>query len=89
MLWGLIAYPIEVSVRAHGIVYRNAMTTTTRVAMLYVIAICGALFFAGFRVLVVLGSINLVGLLVVMLVRRYEFTSIWCAYLGSSVGSIR
>lgn len=80
MLWGLIAYPIEVFVRAHGIVYLNAITTTTPVAVLYVIATCGALFFSGFRSLVILGSVNLAGLLVVMLVRRYEFTSIWCAY---------
>jgi hypothetical protein len=27
-----------------------------------------------------LGWINLVGLLVVALVRRYAFTSVWCAY---------
>ena len=50
------------------------------VAVLYVTATCGALFFSGFRALVVLGGLNLVGLLIVMLVRRYEFTSLWCAY---------
>jgi hypothetical protein len=50
------------------------------VAVLYVIATCGALFFSGFRDLIVLGWLNLVGLLVVMEVRRYEFTSLWCAY---------
>jgi hypothetical protein len=80
ILWGLIAFPLEVSARAHGIVYLNAITTTTPVAVLYVIATCGALFFSGFRGLLILGAVNLVGLIVVMLVRRYEFTSIWCAY---------
>jgi len=80
ILWGLIAYPLEVFAEAHGVVYRNAITTTTPVAMLYVAATCGALFFSGFRGLVLLGSVNLAGLIVVMLVRRYEFTSIWCAY---------
>ena len=83
MLWGLIAYPIEIFIRAHGIVYLNAITTTTPVAVLYVVATCGALFFSGFRSLVVLGSVNLAGLLVVMLVRRYQFTSIWCAYAAA------
>jgi hypothetical protein len=29
---------------------------------------------------VLLGWANLIGLLVVMVVRRYAFTSIWCAY---------
>ena len=80
MLWGLIAYPIEAFVKAHGVVYLNAITTTTIVAILYVVATCGALFFSGFRGLVLLGTANLAGLLVVMAVRRYEFTSIWCAY---------
>src|SRR5580698_11004523 len=80
ILWGLIAYPLQVSAQAHGIVYQNVIVITTPVAVLYVIATCGALFFSGFRSLVLLGALNVAGLLVVMLVRRYEFTSIWCAY---------
>jgi hypothetical protein len=80
LLWGLIAYPLHVSAAGHGIVYTNQITTTTVVAMLYVTATCGALFFSGFRTLVLLGGLNLAGLLIVMLVKRYEFTSLWCAY---------
>jgi len=80
ILWGLIAYPLQVSAQAHGIIYDNAVTASTSVAVLYVIATCGALFFSGFRALVVLGAVNLAGLLVVMAIRRYAFTSIWCAY---------
>jgi len=80
ILWGLIAYPLFVSAQAHGIVYNNVITITTPVAILYVITTCGALFFSGFRSLVLLGWINMIGLLIVMIVRRYEFTSIWCAY---------
>jgi hypothetical protein len=80
ILWGLIAYPLKVSGRPHGIVYFNQVSTTTLIAMLYVTATCGALFFSGFRLLIVLGWLNFVGLLVVMVVRRYEFTSLWCAY---------
>jgi len=80
ILWGLIAYPLYVSSEAHGIIYNNVITVTTPVAILYVITTCGAMFFSGFRSLVLLGWVNLIGLLVVMMVRRYEFTSIWCAY---------
>jgi hypothetical protein len=50
------------------------------VAVLYVTATCGALFFSGFRTLVLLGFLNLIGLLTVMVLKRYEFTSLWCAY---------
>ena len=76
------AYRLSTYVSAgdHGIVYLNHITTTTMVAVLYVTATCGALFFSGFRTLVVLAWLNFVGLLIVMVVRRYEFTSLWCAY---------
>src|SRR5271163_1324246 len=80
LLWGLIAYPLQVSAGDNGIVYLNRITTTTLVAVLYVIATCGALFFSGFRLLVLLAWLNMLGLLTVMVVRRLEFTSIWCAY---------
>jgi hypothetical protein len=80
LLWGLIAYPLQVYASHRGIVYLNQVTNTNIVAVLYVAATCGALFFSGFRDLVLLAWLNLGGLLVVMAVRRYEFTSIWCAY---------
>ncbi len=80
ILWGLIADPLYVSLRDDSIAYVNPVTTTGLVAALYVIATCGSLFFSGFRYLVALGSLNLVGLLVVMIVKSYAFTSLWCAY---------
>ena len=80
LLWGLTAYPLQVSAHSHSIVYFNSITTTKSVAVLYVIATCGALLFSGFRDLVVLGIANIIGLVVVMLVMSYAFTSIWCAY---------
>jgi len=83
ILWGLIAYPVDISVQSNSIVYLNAISTTTLVAVLYVGATCGALFFSGFRALVVLAWLNLVGLLVVMEIRRYAFTSVWCAYAAA------
>ncbi len=80
LMWGLIAYSMQVSERHHSIIYLNPVTNTDTVAVLYVVATCGALFFSGFRDLVVLGAVNLGGLIVVMLVMRYAFTSVWCAY---------
>jgi hypothetical protein len=80
LLWGLIAYPLAISEQFHSILYVNVITNTTLVAVLYVVATCGALFFSGFRDLRMLGWANLIGLLVVMEVKRYAFTSVWCAY---------
>jgi hypothetical protein len=83
LLWGLIAYPLAISDQSHSIVYVNVITNTTLVAVLYVVATCGSLFFSGYGPLVELAWFNLVGLLVVMLVKRYAFTSVWCAYAAT------
>jgi hypothetical protein len=80
LAWGLVAYSTTISMQSHSVLYDNVITNTTLVAMLYVIATCGSLFFSGFRPLVELAWANLAGLLVVMLVKRYAFTSVWCAY---------
>ena len=80
ILWGLTGFPLQVSARSHSIVYVNPVTTKAAVAVLYVIATCGALLLSGFRYLIALGIANVIGLLVVMIVMRYAFTSIWCAY---------
>jgi hypothetical protein len=61
-------------------VYINQATNNTVVAVLYVIATCGSLFFSKVRAMVMFGAANLAILLVVMEVKRYAFTSLWCAY---------
>ncbi|MBW4037715.1 MAG: hypothetical protein HIU91_02370 [Acidobacteria bacterium] len=80
MLWALAAYPIQISMRGHSIVYINQETNNTALAVLYVISTCGTLFFSKIRDMVLFGAANLIILLVVIAVKRYAFTSIWCAY---------
>jgi hypothetical protein len=45
-----------------------------------VIATCGSLFFSKIKPMILFGVANLAILLVVMEVKRYAFTSLWCAY---------
>jgi hypothetical protein len=80
ILWALTAYPTQVYVKENSIVYANPGTNYTAVALLYVIATCGSLFFSKVRDMVIFGGANLVILLAVMAVKRYAFTSLWCAY---------
>jgi hypothetical protein len=80
ILWALTAYPTEVYVRGNSIVYINQATNNITVAVLYVIATCGSLFFSKIRSMVVFGAANLAILLLVMAFKRYAFTSLWCAY---------
>jgi uncharacterized protein DUF6629 len=80
ILWALTAYQFQVYIRGNSIVYINPATNNLTVAILYVIATCGSLFFSKVRAMVLFGAANLVILLVVMAVKRYAFTSLWCAY---------
>lgn len=80
ILWALTAYSLQVSIKGDSIVYINPATNYTSVAVLYVIATCGSLFFSEVADMVLFGVANFAILLVVMAVKRYAFTSLWCAY---------
>jgi hypothetical protein len=80
ILWALTAFPLQLYVRGNSIVYMNQATNNTAVAVFYVIATCGSLFFSKIKMMVIFGAANLAILLVVMEVKRYAFTSLWCAY---------
>jgi hypothetical protein len=84
MLWALVAYPIRIYVEGNSIVYVNDGTNYTTLAVLYIIATCGSLFFSRVKAMVNFGVANLTILLVVMAVKRYAFTSLWCAYAAAA-----
>jgi hypothetical protein len=80
ILWALTAFPTQVFVKGNSIVYINPATNNTAVAVAYVIATCGSLFFSEVTDMIIFGAANFVILLAVMVVKRYAFTSLWCAY---------
>ncbi len=80
ILWALTAFSLQVFIKGNSIVYINPATNNEAVAVLYVIATCGSLFFSKITDMVIFGAANLVILLTVMAVKRYAFTSLWCAY---------
>jgi hypothetical protein len=80
ILWALTAYQLEVFVRGNSIVYINSATNNTAVAVAYIIATCGSLFFSQVTDMIIFGAANMAILLIVMVVKRYAFTSLWCAY---------
>jgi hypothetical protein len=84
VLWALTAFPLQLYIQQNSIVYMNQATNNTAVALLYVIVTCGALFFSKIRMMVFFGAANLVILLIVMAVKRYAFTSVWCAYAAAA-----
>jgi hypothetical protein len=80
ILWALAAYPTQIYIRQNSIVYTNPGTSYIVIAILYLIATCGSLFFSKVRPMVIFGFANLAILLVVAAVKQYAFTSVWCAY---------
>lgn len=80
ILWGPTAYSLQVYIKGNSLVYINPATNNMTVAVLYVIATCGSLFFSKVKDMVLFGAANLAILLVVMALKRYAFTSLWCAY---------
>jgi hypothetical protein len=85
ILWALTAFPLQLYVKQNSIVYINQGTNNTPVAVVYLVVICGALFFSEIKMMVVFGAANLAILLIVVAVKRYAFTSVWCAYAAVSV----
>ena len=78
--WALLNFDTAIYAHDHSVVYLNPATNQMTVAVLYVIATCGALFFSGYRYIIALGAVNLVGVLLVMWLKQYAFTSVWCTY---------
>jgi len=84
ILWALTAFPTQVFVKENSIEYINQATNNTGVALIYLIVTCGALFFSEIRMMVAFGAANLAILLIVIAVKRYAFTSVWCAYAAAA-----
>lgn len=79
-LFGVIAYPTSARVAHHSIIYENAATSMIYVAVVYVIATCGALVLSTYRVIRWFGLLNLAGVVATLIIRGYAFTSVWCLY---------
>lgn len=80
VLWALAAYPTQIYVRENSIVYTNQATSNLVVGVCYLIATCASLFFSKIRMMVAFGVANVVILVIVLAIKQYAYTSVWCAY---------
>jgi hypothetical protein len=79
-LWALTTFPFEVYIKGNSIVYTDPGTGNVVMGVLYVITTCGSLFMSKVRPMVVFGAANLLILLLVLAIKQYAYTSLWCAY---------
>ncbi len=84
ILWALAAFPTQVFIKGNSIDYLNPATNNLMVAVVYVIATCGSLFFSEVSDMILFGVANLIILLIVLVVKTYAFTSLWCAYAAAA-----
>ena len=77
---GLVSLPSQTFIDYHSISYRNPMTGNLFISLLYILATCGALLLSSHRVVQWYGALNVIGLMIVEIVKEYAFTSVWCFY---------
>jgi len=78
--YAIMALPSLAIEEHNSIAYRNSETDNGIVGIAYILATCGALIFSTHTVIRWFGILNIIGLTIVLLVKGYAFTSIWCAY---------
>jgi hypothetical protein len=81
--YGLIFLPTRVFIDHQAIAYRNAMTGSLSISLLYIVASCGALLLSSYKVVRWYGILNIIALIIVEIVREYAFASVWCFYAAS------
>jgi hypothetical protein len=78
--YGLMFLPSRVFVDHLSIAYRNQMTGSLFISLLYILATCGALLLSSFRLVRWYGLVNVIALTIVELVKAESFASVWCFY---------
>ena len=78
--YGLMFLPSRVFVEQFSIAYRNQMTGSLTISLLYILATCGALLLSSFRLVRWYGLFNVIALTIVELVKAETFASVWCFY---------
>ncbi|NIJ06570.1 hypothetical protein FHS31_000152 [Sphingomonas vulcanisoli] len=78
--YGLIFLPLHTFVDHDAIAYRNVMTGSLFISLLYIAATCGSLLLSSYKTVRWYGVLNIVALSIVQLVRAYAFASVWCFY---------
>jgi hypothetical protein len=84
----MVRGPIGVTLAPHHLSYGVRVIDGLLIVVLYVVAVCGALLFSGYRDVVIFGAVNLVAVIVIAWLTVSGFASIWCAWAAVSSAAI-
>ncbi|MDQ6839421.1 MAG: hypothetical protein M3137_14130, partial [Actinomycetota bacterium] len=80
--------PVHAAIRPWHLSYHVQLHHGGVVVGLYVVAICGALLFSGYRHIVIFGMTNVVVVIALATLLVGGFISLWCVYAAVSAGAI-
>jgi hypothetical protein len=84
----MVRGPIGVRLAPYHLSYGIRVADGLLIVVLYVVAVCGALLFSGYRNVVIFGAVNLVAVIVIAWLTIDGFASIWCAWAAISSAAI-
>jgi hypothetical protein len=84
----MVSAPIDVVEHPYHLEYSIDISNGGFVVALYVVAVCGALLFSGYRHVEIFGAANLVAVALLVWLTLDGFASLWCAYAAVSAGAI-
>ncbi len=88
LLMAMLSAPIDVVEHPYHLEYVIRISHGGVVVALYVVAVCGALLFSGYRHIEIFGFANLVAVAVLAWLVMDGLASLWCAYAAVSAGAI-
>jgi MFS family permease len=84
----MIRAPIGVTHHPYHLAYSIQINHGGFVVGLYVVAVCGALLFSGYRHVEIFGFANLLAVAILAWLTLDGFASLWCGYAALSAGAI-
>jgi hypothetical protein len=84
----MLRSPIGATEHPYHLSYNIDISHGGLVVALYVVAVCGALLFSGYRHVAIFGFANLVAVAFLAWLTIDGFASLWCGYAAVSAGAI-
>jgi hypothetical protein len=88
LLVAMLRGPVSATRHPWHLSYSIALHHAVIIVGLYVVAICGALLFSGYRHILLFGLANLAVVVVLAALTADGFASLWCVYAAISAGAI-
>jgi hypothetical protein len=88
LLVAMLRAPIGATEHPYHLEYNVQISHGGFVVGLYVLAVCGALLFSGYRHIAIFGFANLIAVAVLARLTLDGFASLWCAYAALAAGAI-